>query len=456
MQVTIKDSQNLVNTISVTLSKDDYETDFTSELKKQRGKAQMKGFRKGKTPMSIMKKMYGQKVLVDVVMNKINTAINDYIESEKLNILGQPLPNKEQEQYAFDPNSLSEMEFLFDIGLTPEFEIQGLDNTIDIYHVEIPEETVEEELNVARRRAGKQVEMEDDIGKDDILTISAKEIEDGNVKKDGWETGFTVMVDSIANEELRAEILKGKKGMEFDFDIFNFEKDKDEKHVKKYLLNLDEEEEKEIGNDFRGKIDVVKRLQPAELDEEFYKNYFGNDEIKSEEEARAKVKGEIQSYYDNQAKMVRNRNLMDVLMEKTNITIPEDFMKRWLKETNKEVTDENLEKEFPAFTENLKWTLIKTKLSDKYAVTVEQQEVKEKLIQKVYQYMGAYPVGEEYITEMVNRLMSNQEQVNKAYEEIQADKIFVALEKDITEEEKSISLEDFKEEVKKLNERLSN
>jgi trigger factor len=130
-------------------------------------------------------------------------------------------------------------------------------------------------------------------------------------------------------------------------------------------------------------------------------------------------------------------------------------MKRWLKESNQEVTDENLEKEFPAFLENLKWTLIKNKLSSKYEIKVEPDEIKENMVQKVYQYMGGYPVGQEYIGEMVNKLMSNKEQVNRAYEEIQADKIFVALENDLSEVEKPIGLEDFKEEVKKLNERLS-
>lgn len=456
MQVTIKDSDQLVNTLSVSLSKNDYENDFLTELKKQKGKAQMKGFRKGKTPLSMIKKMYGQKVLFDIVMNKINKAINDYIESEQLNILGQPLPNEDQKQYVFDPNALEDMEFLFDIGLSPEFEIEGLDEGIELYKVEIPEATIEEELNGARKRKGNQIEIEDNIEKEDILTISAKEIENGEVKEGGWETGFTIMVDTIASEELQSDILKGKKGMEFDFDIYNLEKDKDEKYVRKYFLNLDDEEEKEIGHLFRGKIDVVKRLEPAEMDEDFFKSYFGNEEVNTAEDAKLKVREEIENYYAAQAKLVRNRKVMEILMEKTTFGIPEEFMKRWLKETNEEVTDENLEKEFPAFKENLKWTLIKNKLSKKYEISVLPEEVKQKLAQKIYQYMGGYPVGQEYIQDMVNKLMSNQEQVNRAYEEVQADKIFESLDKDLIEVEKIISLEDFKEEVKKLNERLSN
>jgi trigger factor len=455
MEVTIQDSDQLVNTLKVSLSKGDYEPIFVDELKKYRNKAQMKGFRKGKTPLSFLKKMYGQQVLVDVVMNKINSAINDYIENNQLNILGQPLPNKDQKQYAFDPNVLEEMEFLFDVGLSPEFEIEGLDEAFEVYKVEIPQETIDEELNLARKRAGKQVEVDEDIEEEDILTISAWELEDGKIKEEGWETGFTVMVDSLAEEDLKKKILEGKKGMEFDFDIYSLEKDKDEKYVKKYLLNLDEDEEKEIGKDFRGKIDVVKRMEPAELGEEFYKQYFGSDEIKTEEEAREKVRKDIESYYETQTKMVRNRHIMERMMEKTSFNVPEEFMKRWLKESNQEVTDENLEKEFPAFLENLKWTLIKNKLSSKYEIKVEPDEIKENMVQKVYQYMGGYPVGQEYIGEMVNKLMSNKEQVNRAYEEIQADKIFVALENDLSEVEKPIGLEDFKEEVKKLNERLS-
>ena len=454
MKIDKIDQENLTSKISVTLSKEDYQPKFVDELKKYRGKVQMKGFRKGKTPINLIKKMYGQSLLSEIVFESIQKALNDYLNEEKIKIVAQPLPSKDQELLDLDPNNLQDYTLSFDIGLAPEFEIKGLDDTYALHKVDIPDATIEEELKVGQRKLGKQVETEETIEEKDMLTISAKELEDGEVKKKGHETGFTVLTETIADESLKEKIMKSKVGFEFDFDIYQLEKDRDEKYVKKYLLNLDEEEEIEVGNMFRGKIDKVMRLQEAELNEDFFSSYFGNKDIKNTDDAKSKIREEIEKFYEGQAKAVMNRKVMESVMDQTEITVPEEFLKRWLKENNTETTEEEIEKEFPAFLDNFKWTLIKNKLSDKYDIKVEYPELQDAMRQRVMSYMQGYPMEDGFVNDMVARMMDNKEQVNKLYEEIQANKVFESLEKDLATEEKSISLDEFRDIVKDLNESL--
>ena len=456
MKIERKDIDALNKTVTITLSPEDFESEFLTELKKYKAKAHMKGFRKGKTPLSVLKKMYGQSVLADVVMERINKDLSNYISDEKMDVLGQPLPNEDQQKYEFDPNVLEEMSFSFDLGLAPEFEVLGLDDKFKIFNVSIPDETVEEELMLARKRVGKNEEVEDDIQENDMLTIKALELDGKKLKEGGWETDFTIMAELINDEKIKAKVLKGKKGTKIDFDIYTIEKDKDEKYVRKYLLNLDDEEEKEIGSKFRGTIEKVSRLIPAEMNKEFFKNYFGNEDVDTEEAAKAKIREDIEKYYDQQAKLVMNREVMEHLMDVNKLETPNDFLKRWLSTNNNNMASEDIEKDFEGFQKNLQWTLIKNKLAKKYEVNVEPQEIRNEMRGKVISYMQGYPMDENSLNEMVNRLLSNNEQVNKVYEEIQAVKIFDKLEGDLNLEKKKITLEKFKDLVKSLNESAAN
>ena len=451
MKIEKKDIDPLNRSVTITLAPEDFESEFISELKKYKAKAHMKGFRKGKTPLTVLKKMYGQSVLADVVMERINKGISNYIADEKLDILGQPLPNENQKQYEFDPNSLEEMSFTFDLGLAPEFEVQGLDHSYNLYEVTIPDATVEEELNLARKKMGKQIEVEDTIEEKDLLTIKAVEMDGKKVKDGGWETDFTILTELINDDKVKSKLLKGKKGTSFDFDITTIEKDKDEKYIRKYLLNLDDDEDKVIGNKFRGTVDKVSRLEPAELNSDFFKNYFGNEDVDNEDTAKTKIREEIEKYYTQQAKLVMNREVMEHLVEVNKLETPDAFLKRWLSTNNNNVSGEDIEKDFDAFQKNLQWTLVKNKLEKKYDVTVDPQEIRNDMRNKVLSYMQGYPMDENSLNEMVNRLLSNNEQVNKVYEEIQAVKIFDKLEGDLILVKNEITLEDFKEVVKKLN-----
>jgi len=317
----------------------------------------------------------------------------------------------------------------------------------------VTDKMIDEEVEAYRKRFGNSVDTDAIIEENDLIKIEAEEKGSGGVLNNGWATAFTVSVSSLT-DDIKAEVLKSKIGDSLDFDIFNLEKDKDEAHVRKYLLQVPEEEsEREIGKDFTGKISEVKRLEPAEINQELFDKVYGKDVVKSNEEMREKIKQNISGFYAKQSTSLMYRDIMQNLIAKNDMKLPETFLKRWLKETNENVTDDKIEEEFSSFQDNLKWTLIKSKLSKRFGVEVQPEEIRGHLTEKVMQYFQGYGSGidQSYITDMVNRMAEDKTQLQNAYNEIEADKLFAEIEKKITTEENIVSMDEFKSMVEDAN-----
>ena len=449
---------NLNATITISISKDDYKPKFDKELKKLASQASMKGFRKGKTPASVVRKMYGKRVMVDVVNETLQTALSDYLKTEELDIMGQPIPSDDQDgDLNFDPNNFEDYEFKFDIGMAPEFEIEGVSDkdTYDVFKVKVDDATLDEELTVARKKLGTQEHPDGQVQEKDIITIQADELSGKRRKKDGWATEFTVMVDTLS-DEYKDAVLKMNKGDEFSFDIYKLENDRTEDYVKKYLLNIkdndsEDGEAPEIGNDFKGKITDLSRLKEAELDQEFFDKYFGEGEVSSEKEAKEKIAENIAKHYDNQAMQVMYRNIMDKLVADTKVELPETFLKKWLKMTNEKLSDEEIDKDFQGFIDNTKWNLIKSKLAKKFEVEVTSDDVKNAMSNKIMGYMRQYGMDPSQMDGIMQNLMQNQEEVNRTYEELHAEKVFAKIGETVKKKEVKITLEKFNDFVKELN-----
>lgn len=450
MNVTKNEIDALNASLHITIEPSDYEDKFKQELNKYRGKAQLKGFRKGKTPLSTIKKMYGKSILAETINNILSETLNNFLDEEKLETLGQPIPSEDSPVVDFNVKEFEEYKFNFDLGLAPQFEVQGLDDGVERKVVEISEETVTEELDLARKRFGNEIFPEEDIEDNDLITLSAVELEDGKVKEKGWETGFQVLVRDIV-EDKQEEVIKLKKGDKFQFNIRDFEKGKDEKHVNKYLLNLDEDEEKEIGDMFEATIDKVSRIAPAELNQEFFDKYTGQENAEtSEEEIRKQIRENIESHYKTQTKNLLFKGIMDHLMEANEIELPDAFLKRWIKMSNEEATDEVIEAEFDAFSQNLKWNLIKAKLEKKYEIEVLPEDIKEGFKRRISAYFGGNPQGID-LDQMADSMMKNQEQFRQVFEEEKAEKLFQAISEDMNIVENPISMDEFKDLVQKIN-----
>lgn len=454
MNTAIENKNELESTLSITLTKDDYKPLVEKELAKKSQSVQLKGFRKGKTPKRMIRNMYGQSILVDVVNKLLDEKMREALQENDLRIIGRPIPSEDQQAYAFNPNVDSDYIFKFDLGKYPEFEIKGLgeDVALEIYDVQIPDETVNEELDLSRRRHGKQEEQEDTIEAKDILTLEGKELLEGKVSDDNWETSFTIMVDTIRDEALKNSLLEMKKGDHFEANIFELEKDKDEQYVRKYFLNMDEEEDKEVQPMFQFEILKVERLVPADLDQEFFDKQFGEGKVTTEEEAREALREDIKKFYDQQAEQILFRDIQEKMLELNDIALPDDFLKRFLVSENEETTAEEVENDYENISKSFQWTILRNKLVEEFDVKVEAEDVRNELRGQVAQYMGGYAADEAFMNSMIERLMQDEKQVNTAYENQLGSKLFLRLKNEFKQTPKSIGLEDFQETIKKLNE----
>ena len=450
------DKENLSAELTMTITKDDYVPKLDSELKAYRKKAHMKGFRKGKTPMGVIRKMYGQSVLAEVINDTLQKTLTKYLTDEKIEILGQPLPSDDQKELNFDISELQDYEFKFDIGLAPEFELKGLsaDSSFDRYAVEVPVSMLEKEIEQARTKSGERVSVDTTIEDNDVVTLNAEELDGDAVKEAGWASTFSVLVNTIADEAVKAEILQKKVGDKIRFNVFSLEKNSTPENVRKYLLNVtDVDSEVEIGEEFEGTIEEVKRIMPAEINQEFFDKTFGEGNVKSIEEAHSKFEEEITKYYDKQSESLLFRDFQDFLLEQNNIETPDVFLKRWIKASNEQATDEVIDNEYENFVKNLQWSLIKGKVVQQFDLSVNEDEIFEGFKDRVRGYFQGY--GDELIVlNTANRLMEDKKQVDQLYQELMSDKLFEAVKEVFSIKDKKISAEDFDAVIKKAHDEV--
>ena len=454
-QVVREDIDNLNAVLTVTIAQDEYEPKFKQQLKKYRDQAQIKGFRKGKTPNSVLKKMFGKNILVDIVNEMIQEKLVGYLREEELNLLGQPLPSEDQEDYDFDLKSLQDYIFKFDVGMPPDFEVQGLDesNTFEKYKVTPRQEDITSDLENARKRMGEVVHSEDDINEGDLVKFKVQELDGDALKAEGIEAEFSVPMEKMT-EAAKEKVLAGKVGDTFSYALDEIEADIDATYVKKYYLNL-EEEAAEALMDLTFQLTIVDatHVEPAEMNEDFFQKIFNNEEIKTEEQARAEIAKNIEKYYDNQADALLYRDFQDRLLEMNDLQLPADFLKRWILASNENATPEGVNAEFDAFTKNLQWSLITEKIAKASEIEVNQEELMAGLKNRVMGYLQGNPgLGDEFVEMMVGRLMQDEQQVRQVQDEIMAEKLHDAIAEQVTIEPKEISADDFEAVLKEAQE----
>lgn len=445
------DKQNSL--ITITIGKEDYHPKFNEELKKLKDKASIKGFRKGKTPSAFLKKMYGKSLLSDIITQILQDELSNFLSRDEFNYLGRPIPSETQKPVDFIVDKDEDYTFQFDIGLAPEFEILGADDSsvYDYFKVLVSDEKVDERLNYFRKRRGTRVDTEEVIHADDLVTLNASELDGEENKKDGWKTTFSVLVERVA-ENLKSEFTTRKKGDTIRFNIFELEKNSNRDYVKKYLLNFttaDIDQGTETGEYFEAVIESVGRMSPAELDQKFFDETFGEGIVTSEAEAREKLRELIGKSDVADADGLLFRSIRATLLEKNkeNMPLPDDFLKRWV-ELSQEKEAEQILGNYEKFSDDLRWSLIKNKLTKQFDLDVKEEEIREVAYHRVASYFGGHYA--EGIPDIVERLMNDQEQVNRMANDVIGNKLFRSIKEKVTLKEVVISFEELREKVSEL------
>ena len=435
--------------IIVKVAKEDYLSSFEKTLKTYSKTANIPGFRKGMVPTGMIKKMHGQAVFTDEVLKTVEKELTNYMQNEKLEIFAQPLPLEENDPRQINMNNPSEYAFAFEVGLKPEFEIADLSKeNITRYKVDVTDQLVNEDIDRLRMRHGKMTEPETVTGDDNVLNIVFIEADaEGNEIEGGVRKDNSVLVKYFA-EEFRPTLIGKKKD-----DVVMIQPSKAFGEKEQEMILSDLGLTKEDGDrHFKMLITKVGLVERADLNEEFFKAAFPAKQVKSEEELRDAVKADIQSYWDNQSRNHLHHELYHVLVDHTKIDFPESFLKKWL-QTNAEQpkSDEQVEKEYPGFVNQLKWTLITDKIVRENNIEIGPDDLKRFAKEQLFGYMGMGATEEEqpWITEYVNRMMHDKKFVEDSYHRIQGEKVFEWAEQKSNPVEQPVSVEDFTKELDK-------
>jgi trigger factor len=441
MNITKKDIDALNAELSITLAPQDYEEKVNNAIKKVQKQAAMPGFRAGKVPVSLIKKQYGKSILVDEINKILNDSLYKYINENKIEILGNPMPKADS---AVDFDNKTEWTFDYELGLTPQFDLK-LDNSQSFTYntVKVDEELVEKYLKDVKRNYGKpsnpEVAEEKDVLYIDIVELDA----DGSIKPGGVFKSTSIGIDRLKNDAAKAKLTGAKKE---DKIVINANELYDSAVDKSMSLGI----EKELAETFDANLQVtvknIARMEDAELNQELFDKLYGAGNVNSEEEFRDKIKGELGMMFaqDTDRKFVET--VEKTLVDKLGIRLPDEFLKRWLMAVNeKPLTQEQLESEYPSYARSMQWKLIENKIIKDNSITVTADEAKEEagnFIRSQYARYGQSP-DEIEVAKIADSILSKQDEAQKIYEGLYSQKVLNLLKTNCKLDTKEVSYNEF-------------
>ncbi len=444
MNITRENIDDLNAVLKIKIEKPDYEDKVENVLKDYRKKASIKGFRPGMVPIGLIKKMYGRAVQIDEINKVVTDNIQKYITDEKLELLGDPIP-KDDEQKTIDFDTEEDFTFSFEIGLAPLVTLNlSKKNKVNEYEIIIDDKMKNDYLENYTRRFGelRNVDLteEKDVIKGRIEAIDA----DGNVNPQGPSAEETsVGIDIIKDKKIKKLFLSKSKGDTIDFDLKKaFPNDTEIAGI----LHKKKEEVKDIEGNFRFTVNEISRFYPAETGQDLFDKVYGEGVVNSEEEFLKKIEEEIAL---NLKKESNYRVMMDVknlALEKTELQLPEEFLKRWLLRVNEKTTEEQVNKEFDSFRKDLKWQLIRNKVARENEVKITEEELlneAKNITRYQFQQYGLYYATDEQITNYAKETLKKDDDAKRIADKILEDKVTLLMKDLVRLEPKSVTVEEF-------------
>jgi len=422
--------------LTVNLTEADYAPAVESKLKEYSKKAQIKGFRPGKVPVGLVRKMYGKGILVEEINGLLSKSVDEYIKENNLKILGEPLPVPTD----IDFDNQKDYSFQFELGLLPEFELPADQAvSVDRHKVELDENTLKETYEQLERQFGETSEPEVSEANDFIY---------GKLKKAGEEGEGRVVL--LPTNKLKADADKFvgvKSGDEVAFDLKNaFGGDV---AAIRGFSGLSKEEAEGVEGEYSLAVEKIQRSAPAEFNQELFDKVFGKDIVTSKEDFDEKVRSTVQENYDRESDNLVNRQIIDKMLENTTIELPTEFFKKWLVRANQgKLTQEQVEEHFEDYAKELKWSLIRNKVVEAQELKVSNEEIVDRTVQKILgQFnMEMTPELEESVRGFADNFLRQENGKNYVdeYEAILAEKVLENLRGKVVVNDNPITAEDFR------------
>jgi len=436
MNVTRENIDALNATVRIDIVKADYEEKVEKKLREYRRTASIKGFRPGHVPSQMIRKMYGTSVLVDEINTIVSESLSEFIKNEKLDILGDPIPK--QDGHTFEPEKSEEFSFTFELGLAPEFEVSlTKKNKLTRYQIEPDAKMVADYVDNYARRNGEFVVADQSDEKDMLKgTITSP---DGTVINEE----ASLSVDMVKDEEIKKDFIGKKGGDSISFDIRKaFPND----YEIAGLLKKQKDEAKELNGIYTITVREVSRFTPAENNQELWDKVYGEGAVSSAEEFEAKVTEEIRVFFGRESEYKLHTDARDLVLEKSQFDLPEEFLKRWLLRVNEKTTAEDIEKDWSHFRDDLRWQLIKNRVAKNNEVKITDEEILEEaktFTRAQFSQYGLYYATDEQVASFAGDMLKKEDEARRIAEKVLDTKILNIIIDSVKVEDKSVSPEEF-------------
>ena len=443
MNVTLDKIDNVNGILTISFQEEDYQNDVKKGLAEIGQKRPLKGFRPGHVPAGLLKKMFGTEVLANVVDRKVSRAMSDYIVSNKVDVLGEPMLSKDTK---VDFNKDKDFTFKFELGLAPEFDVK-LDKRVKVpyYNIEVSQEMIDKQNDSYKKRFGKQVPGEV-AAEDSLLKGSLVELnEDGSVKENGIAVEKTIISPQYLKDEDEKKKFVGKKVNEEV--VYNpFKAANGNLTELAAILNVDKDQA-EVKSDFKLQINEILVNQEAEINQEFFDNVLGKDAAKNEKEYFEKLKEMIANQLKNDSNYRFTIDTERILRKKVGeLELPDEFLKRFLLTRGENVDEKKIEEDYPNTKSQIQWQLIKEKVARNLEVKVEEEDrlrlARFFAAQQFAQY-GMTNIPDDVIDKYAKEIMENKNYADDIQNRAFEDKVFAAIKEAVPIEEKSVTVEEF-------------
>lgn len=482
MDITLDKKGNTEASIKILLTEEDYQPKIEQKVKQYRKQVNLKGFRPGKVPANLIKKMYGRDIKIEEINGLLAENLPKYIKENDLKIVGDPIPDRDAID-EIDWENQSDFEFSYDVGYVNDINYELSDQVkVTKYVIPVTEDKINETIESLKKRFGKTEDVEGASERDSLLTGVLTQVataEDTSAEEeaaDAEEASATTETEEVASQDQSAEeeatdgplennttldlpsltdeqaqpFVGVQEGDEIFFDLREaFPESKDVAA----LLEITEEEAADVRGEFSFTVETVSREVAAEMNQEFYDAVFGPGEATDEASFREKVQEAVRENFEREAELLLDRDVRDYFVEHTEIELPEEFLKRWVLATNEEtITPEQLEDEFADYLKTMKWTLLSNKIAEDRDVQVDHEEIKQKAKEMVFAQFGMMNpemMNDERFDPIVDNYLQAENGNNymQTFSQLRMEKVIDEIKKTITIEEKEVTTDEFNQRI---------
>ena len=446
MKVTLNKTENVNGIIAIELEKNDYQENVDKSLNQFRQRANIPGFRPGRVPKGIIQKMYGKSILADEINKLVSNELYNYIKDNGLNILGEPLPN-EEEQKTIDFDKDENFEFKFDIALAPEFELPlNKRDSLTYYNVKVEDDLLDKQIDAYKQNYGTYKQVESEVADTDLIKGKITEIDNGEPKENLIEVeNGMIMPSYIKDEEIRKQFVGAKVG---DTIVFSPAKAYDNNAVEiASLLQISKEDVAHVNSDFSFEIREVTRYEEATMNQELFDKVLGEGVVSTEEEFRTKIAELLSSQFKPAADSLFMKAARELVLKKMKgVEFPDAFLKRWLLVANEKNSPETIEEDYPKICDDLKFHLSKEKIVKDQQIKVEKEEMEAfaaEVARSQFAQYGMSNVPADVLENYVKRMLEDQNTVRNMYDQLIENKVMEWLKQTVKVNEKEILSKDF-------------